>query len=223
MSRNAIIAAVVIAVVAVGGGAFWYLNGQSPAGTPALAADVKGANYTVTPDDMTMGNPKAKVVLIEYAAPRCPHCAHFAEETFPPLKKNYIDTGKVFYVFRVLPLAAADGVAEKLARCQPREKYFEFMDNLFRTQREWDDMYGVTDVRGGLLKQWQKFGKTEAEFEACIADTKRDAIINQVAQDGVDRYKLSSTPSLVINGVLTPDVAEYAPLAKALDAALAAK
>ena len=97
------------------------------------------------------------------------------------------------------------------------------MDNLFRSQREWDDMYGVTDVRGGLLKQWQKFGKTEAEFEACIADIKRDAIINQVAQDGVERYKLSSTPSLVINGTLTPDVAEYAPLAKALDAALAQK
>jgi protein-disulfide isomerase len=222
VSRKAIIAAVVIAVAAGGAALVWHLNGQSST-TPALAADVKGANYVVTPDDMTMGNPKAKVVLIEYAAPRCPHCAHFAEETFPPLKKNYIDTGKVFYVFRVLPLAAADGVAEKLARCQPREKYFEFMDNLFRSQREWDDMYGVTDVRGGLLKQWQKFGKTEAEFEVCIADTKRDAIINQVAQDGVERYKLSSTPSLVINGVLTPDVAEYAPLAKALDAALAQK
>ena len=222
MSRKAIIAAVVIAVVAGGAALVWHLNGQSST-TPALAAEVKGANYVITPDDMTMGNPKAKVVLIEYAAPRCPHCAHFAEETFPPLKKNYIDTGKVFYVFRVLPLAAADGVAEKLARCQPREKYFEFMDNLFRTQREWDDMYGVTDVRGGLLKQWQKFGKTEAEFEACIADIKRDAIINQVAQDGVERYKLSSTPSLVINGTLTPDVAEYAPLAKALDAALAQK
>ena len=222
MSRKAIIAAVVIAVVAGGAALVWHLNGQSST-TPALAAEVKGANYVITPDDMTMGNPKAKVVLIEYAAPRCPHCAHFAEETFPPLKKNYIDTGKVFYVFRVLPLAAADGVAEKLARCQPREKYFEFMDNLFRSQREWDDMYGVTDVRGGLLKQWQKFGKTEAEFEACIADIKRDAIINQVAQDGVERYKLSSTPSLVINGTLTPDVAEYAPLAKALDAALAQK
>ncbi len=222
MSRKAIIAAVVIAVVAVGAAIVWHLNGQSAA-TPALAADVKGANFVVTPDDMTMGNPKAKVVLIEYAAPRCPHCAHFAEETFPPLKKNYIDTGKVFYVFRVLPLAAADGVAEKLARCQPREKYFAFMDNLFRTQREWDDMYGVTDVRGGLLKQSQKFGMTEAQFEACIADTKRDAIINQVAQDGVERYGISSTPSLVINGKLAPDTAEYGALSAALDAELAKK
>jgi protein-disulfide isomerase len=222
VSRKAIIATVVIALVGIGAAAAWHFTGKDGA-TPALAAEVKGKNFVVTPDDMTMGNPKAKVVLIEYAAPRCPHCAHFAEETFPPLKKNYIDTGKVLYVFRVLPLAAADGVAEKLARCQPRDKYFPFMDNLFRTQKEWDDMYGVTDVRGGLLKQSKAFGMTEAQFEACIADTKRDAVINQVAEEGVKRYNLSSTPSIVINGVLTPDVAEYAPLAKALDAALAGK
>ena len=221
MSRKAIIAAVVIALAGAGALA-WHLLSQNGA-APALAADVKGANYVVTPDDMTMGNPKAKVVLIEYAAPRCPHCAQFHAEVVPPLKENYIDTGKVFYVFRVLPLAAADGVAEKLARCQPRDKYFPFMDNLFKTQREWDDMYGVTDVRGGLLKQSKAFGMTEAQFEACIADTKRDAIINQIAEDGVKRYNLSSTPSLVINGKLATHVHDYGELKVALDAALAGK
>lgn len=221
MSRKAIIATVVIAVIATAG-LGWHIMSRDGA-TPALAADVKGANYVVTPDDMTMGNPKAKVVLIEYAAPRCPHCAQFNEETFPPLKKNYIDTEKILYVFRVLPLAAADGVAEKLARCQARDKYFPFMDHLFRTQKEWDDMYGVTDVRGGLLKQAKVFGMTEAQFDACIADTKRDPIINKVAEDGVERYGLSSTPSLVINGKLVAHVHDYGELKVALDAALAGK
>ena len=97
------------------------------------------------------------------------------------------------------------------------------MDRLFRNQREWNDEYGVTDVRGGLLKQAQASGMSEAQFDACLADTKRDAIINKVAQDGVDRYGLNSTPSIVINGVLTPGVAEYAQLKVALDAALAGK
>jgi protein-disulfide isomerase len=97
------------------------------------------------------------------------------------------------------------------------------MDRLFRNQREWDDEYGVTDVRGGLLKQTSAFGMTEAQFDACIADTKRDAVINKVAQDGVDRYGINSTPSIVINGVLTPNVAEYDRLKVALDAALAGK
>jgi protein-disulfide isomerase len=221
VSRKAVIALVAVAVIAVGA-LVWHINSQQGA-TPALAADVTGNNYTITPDDMTLGDSKAKVVLIEYAAPRCPHCAHFNEATFPPLKANYIDTGKVFYVFRVLPLGAGDGVAEKLARCLPRDKYFPFMDRLFRNQREWDDEYGVTDVRGGLLKQASAFGMSEAQFDACIADTKRDAVINKVAQDGVDRYGLNSTPSIVINGVLTPNVAEYDRLKVALDAALAAK
>lgn len=222
MSRKAVIALVAVAVIAAGA-LVWHINSSQQGPAPAIAADVKGSNYTITPDDMTLGNPKAKVVLIEYAAPRCPHCAHFNEETFPPLKANYIDTGKILYVFRVLPLGAGDGVAEKLARCLPRDKYFSFMDRLFRNQREWNDEFGVTDVRGGLLKQAQASGMTEAQFDACLADTKRDAIINQVAQDGVTRYGLNSTPSLVINGVLTPNVAEYDQLRVALDAALAAK
>ena len=221
MSRKTVIALIAIAVI-VAIGLVWHINSQQGA-TPAIAADVKGKNYTINPDDMTLGNPKAKVVLIEYAAPRCPHCAHFNEATFPPLKTNYIDTGKVFYVFRVLPLGAGDGVAEKLARCLPRDKYFPFMDRLFRNQREWNDEFGVTDVRGGLLKQTSAFGMSEAQFDACLANTKQDAIINKVAQDGVDRYGINSTPSIVINGVLTPNVAEYAALKVALDAALAGK
>ncbi len=221
MSRKAII--VIILVVALAGaGLAWHILGQDGA-TPAIAADIKGANYTITPHDMTQGNPKAKLVVIEYAAPRCPHCAHFNETTFPQLKKNYIDTGKVFYVFRVLPLAAGDGVAEKLARCLPRDKYFSFMDRLFRTQPQWDDEYGVTDVRGGLLTQAKAEGMSETQFDACVASTKEDDNINKVAEEGVTRYAINSTPSIVIDGVLVPGVAEYGPLSKALDAALAKK
>jgi protein-disulfide isomerase len=210
------ISAVVLIALAV---AAWYV--LSPSDDANAVAS--GPGYTLTAHDRGLGDPKAKVVLIEYAAPRCPHCAHFNEETFPPLKTNYIDTGKVFYVFRVLPLGAGDGVAEKLARCLPRDKYFPFMDRLFRNQREWNDEFGVTDVRGGLLKQTSAFGMSEAQFDACLANTKQDAIINKVAQDGVDRYGINSTPSIVINGVLTPNVAEYAALKVALDAALAGK
>ena len=221
MSRKAIIV-IILAVALAGAGLAWYFLGQDGA-TPAIAADIKGANYTITPHDMTQGDPKAKLVVIEYAAPRCPHCAHFNEATFPQLKKNYIDTGKVFYVFRVLPLAAGDGVAEKLARCLPRNKYFGFMDRLFRTQPQWDDEYGVTDVRGGLLTQAKAEGMSEAQFDACVASTKEDDTINKVAEDGMTRYSINSTPSIVIDGVLVPGVSEYGPLSKALDAALAKK
>jgi hypothetical protein len=80
-------------------------------------ATTSGLNYEILPSDRTLGNPKSKVVLIEYAAHTCPACAAFNENTFPRLKTNYIDTGKILYVFRLFPLRADDGAAEKIARC----------------------------------------------------------------------------------------------------------
>ncbi len=209
-------------VVALAAGGAWYF--LSAPGESATAADRPGGTG-ITAQDMTMGNPKAKVVFIEYAAPMCPHCAHFNNEILPEIKKTYIDTGKVFYVFRVFPIGAPDGVAEKLARCLPRSKYFPFMDRLFRTQQEWDPEFGVQDVRGGILKQAKAEGMTEAQFDACIADTKQDAVINQVASDGQAKFNITGTPTIVVNGInvspgMVPGVEE---MKKFLDNALAGK
>jgi protein-disulfide isomerase len=223
VSRKQIFTALgVVLVIAIGAGAWFYVQ---PGGAPAsgAAAATASTNGGITAHDMTQGNPKAPVVLIEYAAPRCPHCAHFQADVFPLLKRDYIDTGKVFYVFRVLPLAAGDGVAEKLARCLPKDRYFPFMESLFRNQPQWDDEYGVTDVRGGLLKLAGQAGMSEDQFNACLADTREDAIINQVAQDGVARYGLNSTPSIIINGSLKQGMGEWDHLKAALDQAVAKK
>ncbi|HEX4635076.1 MAG TPA: thioredoxin domain-containing protein, partial [Rhizomicrobium sp.] len=138
MSRRTwIILAAVVALI-IGGGA-WYVLGNSSGS--AIAAQQTGDS--ITDHDRTMGNPKARVVFIEYAAPMCPHCAHFNNDIMPDIKKAYIDTGKVFYVFRVYPIGAPDGVAEKLARCMPKAKYLPFMDQLFHNQQQWDPEYGV--------------------------------------------------------------------------------
>ena len=92
MSRKTLIILGVIALAVIGGGA-WYFLGNSDELAAAPAAQAATGGTKVTPHDMTQGNPKAKVTLIEYAAPRCPHCAHFNEATFPQLKRDYIDTG----------------------------------------------------------------------------------------------------------------------------------
>lgn len=194
MLRKGWIVLGLVVALAAGGGRH-VLGGDS-----ATAAERPGGTG-ITAHDMTIGNPKAKVVFIEYAAPMCPHCAHFNNEILPEIKKSYIDTGKVFYVFRVFPIGAPDGVAEKLARCLPRAQYFPFMDRLFRAQQEWDPEYGVRDVRGGLLKQAKAQGMSEKQFDACIADTKEDATINQVASDGQAKYNITGTPTIVIDGV----------------------
>ncbi len=67
--------------------------------------------------DMVMGNANAPVTIVEYASMTCPHCAHFQETTFPELKKRYIDTGKVRYIFREFPLDNLAAAAFMLARC----------------------------------------------------------------------------------------------------------
>ena len=196
MSRKTWIILGVVAALIAGGGAWYFLEGSEDS---AEAAAQTGD--PITAHDMTMGNPKAKVVFIEYAAPMCPHCAHFNADIMPEIKKAYIDTGKVFYVFRIYPIGAPDGVAEKLARCLPKAKYFPFMDQLFRSQQQWDPEYGVQDVRGGLLQQARIAGMSEEQFNACTSDTKEEAVINQVASDGQAKYNITGTPTIVVNGV----------------------
>jgi protein-disulfide isomerase len=218
MSRKTwIILGVVVALIA-GSGGWYFLGGSSDAAS-------RPANDPITDHDMTMGNPKAKVVFIEYAAPMCPHCAHFNNDILPDIKKAYIDTGKVFYVFRVFPIGAPDGVAEKLARCMPKAKYFPFMDQLFHSQQQWDPEYGVQDVKGALLQQAQIAGMSEEQFNACNADTKEEAAINQVASDGQAKYNITGTPTIVVNGVnASPGVVPTLEQMRGfLDAALAGK
>jgi len=198
MSRKTwIILGVVVALLA--GGAWYFLADSSD--SVAVAAQAAGAKDPITEHDMTMGNPAAKVVFIEYAAPMCPHCAHFNNDILPDIKKTYIDTGKVFYVFRVYPIGAPDGVAENLARCLPKTKYFPFMDQLFHSQQQWDPEFGVQDVRGALLQQARIAGMSEEQFNTCTTDTKEEAMINQVASDGQARYNITGTPTVVVNGV----------------------
>jgi protein-disulfide isomerase len=221
MSRKSWMVLSVVALLIAGGGAWYFLGGSSDGAAAAQA----NANDPITDHDMTMGNPKAKVVFIEYAAPMCPHCAHFNNEIMPDIKKAYIDTGKVFYVFRVYPIGAPDGVAEKLARCMPKAKYFPFMDQLFHNQQQWDPEYGVQDVRGALLQQARIAGMSEEQFNTCTTDTKEEAVINQVARDGQAKYNIGGTPTIVVNGVnASPGIVPTLEQMRGyLDAALASK
>lgn len=225
MSRKTWIILGLVAALAAGGAAYYFLD--DPGDMPASAAPAGGPGYTITADDMPIGNPKAKVVLIEYAAPVCPHCARFNADVIPELRKSYIDTGKVFYVFRVYPLFPADGVAEKLARCMPKAKYFPFMDQLFKSQQSWDPEFGLSpdQQRQGLLQQARIAGMSEGQFDACVADTKRDDVINKIASDGMAKYHIGGTPTLIVNGaVVAPGIVPTLDQMRGfLDTALASK
>ena len=228
MSKRQILIVLSLVVLAGAGVTAWVFLDQSGELAPAGS----GPGYTLTADDRTMGDAKAKVVLIEYAAPSCPVCAHFNSDTFPQFKTNYIDTGKVYYVFRVFPLRADDGAAEKLARCLPEDKYFPFIDLLFRNQPKWDVEYAQQNpalgtpqgVHDGLVLVSRIAGMSADQADKCMSDTSLDKTINQVAQDGEQKYNIAGTPTLVVNGVAQPaGFIPYETLQRTVDAALAKK
>jgi protein-disulfide isomerase len=205
VSRNQLITlgGAVVAVVLAIGAYLLFFNGATD--STANTDPSQKAGYALQPDDRAIGSPKARVVVIEYGAPSCPVCARFNEETIPHLRAEYLDTGKVYYIFRVFPInGAADGAAEGLARCAGAgDTYFHFIDVLFRNQKEWDPEYSPPDVHAGLLKVAAlAAGMDQAKADACMADKANADRINRVAKEATDRYSINATPTLVINGVV---------------------
>ena len=170
------------------------------------------------PDDMTMGNPNAKVLFAEYASVGCPHCAAFNNDEFPAFKKKYIDTGRVHYVFHefLVGQGAELAMAEAgflLARCAGKDKYFAVNDEIFHQQQAIE-----ADPRNGLLRIAQSAGMTEPQFNACINDKAGlkglEDRVNKALKDGVN-----STPTFIINGKMLVGDEPLSELDKAITAA----
>src|ERR1700761_6445601 len=101
----------------------------------AVATTAFAAGPVIQPDDMSLGNPKAKVQVIEYASMACPHCGHFNETIFAPFKAKWVDTGKVRYTLREMLTEPVNVAAAgfMIARCAGPQKYFTVVDQVFRS------------------------------------------------------------------------------------------
>ncbi len=167
--------------------------------------------------EMVMGSDKAPVTVIEYASMTCPHCAHFQETTFPELKKRYIDTGKVRYIFREFPLDSLAAAAFMLARCTGETdstKYFAMVDTLFRQQGTW----AVAKPLPPLLAIAKQAGFTQETFDACLANQKVLDGIESTRQRAVEAFKVQSTPTFFINGTAYAGALTIEEMAKLIDA-----
>jgi len=165
-----------------------------------LAAGAAQAQLaTAQPDDMTLGNARAKVTVIEYASTACPHCAAWNADVWPAFKKKYVDTGKVNYVYREFITAPAQlaVVGPVLARCAGKAKYFTVIDAAFKAQPE---IYAGGDARALLLKAAQAGGLTEAQFDACLTTQANIDAMQARVETYAERDKIDSTPTFVING-----------------------
>jgi protein-disulfide isomerase len=164
----------------------------------SLAACQKSGGAAAS-GDMALGNPNAKVTVIEYASASCPHCARFNNEIFPEFRKKYVDTGKVHYVFRefLTPPVEVAAAGFLLSRCAGKDKYFDVLDAIYRGQEQ---MFTSGDYRGTLLRIAQSFGMSEDQFTKCITDEKALKALNERVQSAMDKDKIQATPTFVING-----------------------
>jgi protein-disulfide isomerase len=213
-----------IVLIAAAGIGYYLTSGSSSDSTSA------GAGYELVPTDRGLGNRNAKVVLIEYGAPSCPVCANFNANTFPQVKAKYIDSGKVYYVFRVFPLRSDDGMAEKIARCLPEDKYLPFIDLLFKNQAKWDVEFSQVNpavatpegVHQGLVLLGRIAGMSAEQVDQCMVNKAEDDRINKVASEGEARYSINSTPTFILNGVkIGSGNLAFDTVSKLLDAELA--
>lgn len=154
---------------------------------------------TATADDMSLGNPNAKVTVIEYASASCVHCGRWNNEVFPAFKAKYIDTGKVNYVYRefLTPPVEVAAASFLLARCAGKDKYFSVIDSVYRSQEE---MFTTGDYRGVLLRIGQSAGLSEEQFNTCVSDEKAIKALNARVEKYAADAKITGTPTFVING-----------------------
>lgn len=188
--------------------------------TAAKAQTVDTAKLMVPPPlgDMVMGNPKAKVTMVEYASATCPHCAHFHDVTFPKIKTEYIDTGKIKFVFREFPFDDLALAAFMLARCAPKNQYFPMIAVLYEQQEKWVR----NNPRDELFKIAKLAGFTEKSFDACLKNKTVASGIVDERNRAEKVFGVDSTPTFFINGNEVQGAQPIETFRTKIDAALAA-
>ncbi|MCX7312066.1 MAG: DsbA family protein [Alphaproteobacteria bacterium] len=206
--RNLLLGASVLAIVAAAGGNM--LDAQ-----PAAAQTVAAADLLVPPSlgDRILGKDDAPVTIVEYASMTCPHCAAFHETAYPELKKRYIETGKVRFIFREFPLDPLAAGASMLARCADKDKFYPLIETLFQQQRQW----AVEKPIPKLLALAKQAGMSEQTFNACLSDQKMLDAMQEEQKRATDKFGVNSTPTVFINGKKVVGGTSIEELAKIID------
>ncbi|WP_298259657.1 DsbA family protein [uncultured Litoreibacter sp.] len=217
MNRNILIA--IVGVLAIGLGAFVLTGSSSDPVSPVNAQTVEASDIdTSGVVEMFVGDADAPITLIEYASFTCPHCASFHANAYKNLKKDYVDTGKVKFVFREVYFDRYGLWAGMVARCGGGERYFGIVDLIFEHQREWTQGEPA-QIAINLRKFGKQAGLDDATLDACLTDGEKAAALTAVYQTNATADGIRSTPSLVINGTLHQNMS-YDELKKVLDAEL---
>ena len=208
--RNFLVSASCLAIAAAMAGVEALQGAQT-----AAAQGVSSAELLVPPalGDRSLGKDDAPVTIVEYASMTCPHCAQFHETTYPELKKRYIDTGKVRFIFREFPLDPLAAGASMLARCAEKEQFFPLIETLFQQQRSW----AVDKPIPPLMALAKQAGFSEQKFNACLSDQKTLDAMQAEQKRASEKFGVNSTPTLFVNGRIQKGGMSIDDLAKVID------
>jgi protein-disulfide isomerase len=191
--------AVAAIVVAVGGGYYLWTPPETAVAQPAAGGGEVPMAELMTPGplgDQVQGAENAPVTIVEYASMTCPHCSHFHETTYPEMKKKYIDTGKVRFIFREFPLDPLAAAAAMLARCAGKDKYFPLIDAFFSQQKDWV----VQKPLQPMFNIAKQAGFTQQSFDECLANQQMLNGLEETRTRAAQKFNVNSTPTFFING-----------------------
>ena len=175
-----------------------FISSGSPEAAAAhpMLADAQTV-LQITKDDRILGNPNAPITIVEYASLTCPHCAHFANDVLPEIKKEWIDTGKAKLVLRDFPLDEPALRAAMIARCAPPDRYYAFAETFFAAQEKW---VRTTDYREALARLAKLGGMGKEEFDTCLKNTELENKIVAERLRATQELEVNSTPTFFVNG-----------------------
>ena len=189
---STVCAAAIIAAVG-----FWMSQSVPGFGT-AEAQETEIDTSTVT--EMVQGAEDAPVEIIEYASYTCPHCASFHEGPYKQLKKDFIDTGKVKFIYREVYFDRPGLWASMVARCGGSEKFFGMTDLIFKDQSTWARAEGAAEIVGALRKIARLAGVSDEQLDACRQDGTKAETLYTWYRENVERDGITATPSFIVNG-----------------------
>lgn len=172
-------------------------------------------------DDFALGDKNAPVVFVEYASLSCPHCASFAREAFEKIKTEYIDSGKVLFVFRNFPLNQAALNGAMFATCQAQdekenstEKYYATIKALFKTQDAWAFDEKSLEKLEAIAKL---DGMSSQRFKSCIGNKNLQEKILNARMEAAKNLQIQSVPSFFVNGEVSSGYVDYKSLSALLE------
>ena len=189
------------ALLATGGYVLTRPSGTNIVDLPGAAFAQETEIDTSIISDMQLGNPDAPVTVIEYASYTCPHCATFHKGPYKQLKADYIDTGKINFIYREVYFDRYGLWASMIARCgEDQDRFFGISDLLYERQAEWSRAGTPPQIADELRTIGRLAGIENEALESCLQDAQMAQTLVAWYQENAEEHGVRSTPSFVING-----------------------